>query len=297
MITIKMKKIFIVETEGGVPYLHHPDYMSRPDMYTSPDNGTKAAWQHLANHFHKKDIYVAVSPHVMQQISEDGRIKNQHETNSSRGHLDPEMRAKFERDFFKNNLPSLKDKPLPIYGYMSSHPMSSHWTANSYSSGDNVNQYGSVRLKIKPHLRPVTTFTRDDSLNRHFEQLTPSFATHPHWKSLISNTLKDIQPHVEKRFLPGKDDVENYTTPNETRNGHPDEFGSPYHEAQIHSQVHMHDIDSIHVLPNPENSDVDYESIGKKHSIPVHYYNTKGDKIPLEEFRQAKENQHDYDYD
>jgi hypothetical protein len=284
-----MKKIFIVETEDGVPYLHHPDYMARPDVFTSPDNGAKAAWQHLANHFHKKDIYVAVSPHVMQQISEDGRIKNQHETNSSRGHLDPDLRAKFERDFFKNNLPSLKDKPLPIYGYMSSHPMSSHWTASGYNSGDNVTSYGSVRLKIKPHLRPATTFTRDDSLSQNFEYITPSFVTHPHWKSLSSNTLYDLQSWEKERFSPRKSDVINYTAPNETKE---DPGDAPYHEAQIHSQVHMHDIDSIHVMPGPEHEFVNYEFIGKKHGIPVHYYNTKGARVPLEEFKQSKENQH-----
>jgi hypothetical protein len=290
-----MKKIFIVETEDGVPYLHHPDYMARPDVFTSPDNGTKAAWQHLANHFHKKDIYVAVSPHVMKQISEDGRVKNQHETNDTvGGHLDPEMRRIFEHKFFKNNLPSLKDKPLPIYGYMSSHPMSSRWINDSYDPGDHVMPYGAVRLKIKPHLRPVTTFTRDDSLLTHFEHITPSFVTHPHWKSLSSSSLHDLQPYEERRFSPRKNDVINYTTPNESRkdDGNGD---MPYHEAQIHSEVHMHDIDSIHVLPSQENSAVDYESIGKRHGIPVHYYNTKGDRVPLEKFRQAKENRHDYD--
>jgi hypothetical protein len=270
-----MKKVFIVETEDGVPYLHHPDYDHNAELYSKPNLDIKAAWQHLANHFHKKDIYVAVQPDVLEQISEDGRVKNQHETNSSRGILNPEMRAEFEHHFFKDNLSSIEDKPLPIYGYMSSHPMASKWMP--VRGGDVVNQYGSVRLKIKPHLRPVTTFTRDDSLNQRYEDMTPSFVTHPHWKSLTRYIYDDMDKRSQRSrsLFPKKDDVENYTTPNEAK---VDNGNMIYHEAQIHSEVHMHDIDSIHVMPNHSYDDVDYRAIGEKHGIPVYYYNIDGDR-------------------
>jgi len=96
-----------------------------------------------------KPVRLAIPSTVLQEyVLPEGRFKNQHETGTSGGTLDPSLRLEAERNVFGFGL--TKPKYCPIYGYIDS-PL-----------GDG-SQYGDVVVVFKPHVRKMTTVTVGDS--------------------------------------------------------------------------------------------------------------------------------------
>jgi len=104
-----------------------------------------------------KPVSIRVPSEILiDYILPQGKFKNQHETGTSKGTLDPKRRVEAERNGFGNDL--RKPEDFPIYGYID-------------SKLGNADHYGDVRVVFNPAVRRRTTITVGDSLdnleNRH----------------------------------------------------------------------------------------------------------------------------------
>lgn len=155
-------------------------------------------------------LYVRIpdDPKVLNSILNEGRLKTQFETGTSRGALDNDYRAKAERALFgmpRDAVPSSR----PIYGYATND------LNGMPTSPGSVQGYGYVALKLKPSKRPYTTVTGGDSLGRSYQ---PSPLNSPNYDSFDAEMLdkaKSIQgaahPYAEVQIGRGvslADDVE-----------------------------------------------------------------------------------------
>lgn len=112
------------------------------------------------------DIWIAVKPHSMKKIIEQGAVKTVFETGrtgAAAGASDyyKEKRTEFENIIFEQR---------PIYGYLSSSGRSSQWTVSYPDRGDPLLddgawQYGTVRLRLKDSVKDRSTFIDGDSLD------------------------------------------------------------------------------------------------------------------------------------
>jgi len=101
----------------------------------------------------ESEVSVRTPTEVVEFILKSGRLKNQHETTTSRGTYDPTYRQEAESKAFNIEV---REEPgsYPIYGYMS-HP----------SNPETARMYGDVEFVLKSSVRDRTTFTVGDSLS------------------------------------------------------------------------------------------------------------------------------------
>ena len=130
------------------------DYMKdRLDEPPTANEIKKGAQAYIEDHLKDSDIVINVRPAAMEQILKDGEIKNQHETGKSSSLIfDPAHRATEEEKGFGIKPGSSPDK-YPIYGGI-------------YKEGYNNNlmEYGTTRIYLKPEIGTRSTFTVGDSL-------------------------------------------------------------------------------------------------------------------------------------
>ena len=107
---------------------------------------------------------IRITPQSLYNFLNDGRYKTQHESGTSRGHLDPGLRSFREQELWP-------DMDIhPIYGYYA--PL----------DADKVHQhYGNFRMVLKDHVRDMTTVTYSDSLSgpvdvSYYHEITDEFA-------------------------------------------------------------------------------------------------------------------------
>lgn len=101
------------------------------------------------------DICIAIDGPSFDQILKDGVFKNQFETNSSNGLLNPTVRRDVEtlqHDTWLDADPSQR----PIYGYIA---------PSETVHLDSVKNYGAIKIKLKPEIKERSTFTTLDSLD------------------------------------------------------------------------------------------------------------------------------------
>jgi GNAT superfamily N-acetyltransferase len=101
------------------------------------------------------DVMVKVPSDVLDDIIAD-RVKNQFDTDTSRGLYDPDVRAVAETAAHGLH-PAAPASERPIYGFVGM-PGSEHPYA--------LDQYGDVTLVLKPSVKDKTTITLGDSLNQ-----------------------------------------------------------------------------------------------------------------------------------
>lgn len=97
-----------------------------------------------------QSVAIRLSSKSAFRVAEDGRFKTQHETGTSVGEYDPEMRLNAE----KNGLGVPVDIPVeerPVYGYFR-------------TEGNLARDYGSVELVLKDSAKERMTYTLGDSL-------------------------------------------------------------------------------------------------------------------------------------
>ena len=120
---------------------------------------------------------IAVDAENLWEILKGGRFKNQFETKTSGGTLDRTIRIEGE-GIHLNIDANVPGKQRPIYGFLAngnrpvieraqySDDVQEVWDQLLNISGTHVNQYGEVRVVLKPHMRDRATITTNDSLGR-----------------------------------------------------------------------------------------------------------------------------------
>lgn len=202
-------------------------------------NGPSRAAQALVafeNLLKDAPVCTRVPAEVLEKILDEGRFRNQHETRTSGGMMNPERRKRAEQIAFGEHLE--KPNELPIYGYM--------------STGKNGFQpftvgYGNVKIQFKPQVKDRTTVTAGDSL-RPFEdkQAVGTPANKPRVASLDS-----------AYFDPSRQELS----------------VSGYVEAQIHGGITTKDIEKV-IIPKKtgfgfrEDQRERVLAALKKHNIP-----------------------------
>lgn len=136
------------------------------------------------------DVWIRISPTNLDKVLADGRFKNQHESKSSHGTFDPELRRHFEHSFLGVRTRADYATEHPIYGYLSGREDGLGTTPDGY---DAPGGYGSIRVKLKSSARERATFTVGDSLHNDYdvsqiaERVTsPTYKAFPKW-SLADN--------------------------------------------------------------------------------------------------------------
>ena len=175
------------------------------------------------------DVVIAIPPFNAIQLIEQGRYKTQFEINQSGGLYNPEMRAGDEL-LHQGLLEDIPVEKRPAYGFLA---------MPGEADSNDVAQYGSVRLVLKPGVRDRTTITFGDSLNG---EATPI---------PLTGDVTDEQMFAARSMAPGD-----------------------YTEAQIHGGVTLDDVEKIVIAPlktpwEQKGETEDLVRIAEAHGIPV----------------------------
>lgn len=198
--------------------------LKRQSIYA--DGKAKLKLQALAERAAKGNIWIRTSAISLKPIVELGRFKNQHEHKLGKvggGFYDPQLRAKVEDKFF-GTAAETSDSDRPIYGYLTN----DEGGVFKGRGGDVLKNYGDVAVRLKDHVREVTTFTGGDSWN--------------HNKSFDSSGVVQFLP--SKVNLPSSASMHlSATSLSKTA---PLEKATPdYFETQIHGGVKNSDIAEV----------------------------------------------------
>lgn len=188
---------------------------------------------------------------TMEKIfSSGGKFKTQFETKTSRGSLSYDSRSRTEKGYF--DFPTertvVNDANRPVYGYFSTHESGVINTAGKIPPPNHVSQYGDVSFKLKKSVAlKKATVTFQDSLGSETEIAATPFA-YPHFTSTLntsyskSNPIESFDEAIKKKVCP-----RSYS----------------YVEAQYHGQLHLDDIESLHINPNSLSAYSEMEKMKK----------------------------------
>lgn len=200
---------------------------------SNPDFSPKAANVLVREMVGKCDVYIRAPASVINSIIDDGRLKNQFETQSSMGMLDNEFRDEVENDIF--GIDSTDPQDHPIYGYLFDEE------GGFIPEDFGLNHYGDVIIKLNGDVKGRTTWTGDDSLDNHESGMMPSSVRNPSYGSLADENGWERTP------MPSDPDKE---------------YG--YWEAQIHGGVDLlRDVEYVRIpytVTKPYNTS-DYQHI------------------------------------
>jgi len=170
-------------------------------------------------------VNITVPAPTLEKIFNDGRLKTQHETNTSQGAFNPDLRSIQEVAMFSIHP---KTKQRPIYGTVR--------RGTNEDSDELSTQYGAATIVLKDGVENRTTWTQADSLGHQTaaSTLIPNKRT---WDGLHNQTVhpktKDAYFSSERRRRTAElgfpTDYENW----------------PFIEAQIHGGVSLEDISHI----------------------------------------------------
>lgn len=198
---------------------------------------------HDQEYIDKANIAVHVPMHALEDIFDDGRIKNQFETNQSQGALDPSYRSEVENDLFGIDMEE-GGEVRPIYGALHTNGVdhSSNGRQSNWHEGPATN-YGRVWFELKPEVKQRSTFCDGDSLNNHSDG---------NWQGTVFTHSNAVN--------------------------HMDISGNHlYTEAQIHGGVYLDkDVQAVHFSSNANQLEPMHESvlkrIGEKYNVPVYFH-------------------------
>lgn len=191
------------------------------DNFFSSTNGiTKEEMLHeVKKQVSNARVIMRVTPNVLLKILQDDKFKNQHETGTSNGDLDPQGRLYAETKAFGTPVDN-DPKNFPVYGIMDIPGLIQR-------PDRNIDAYGDIKVVFKDSIKKRTSVTVDDSLyNFRDDKVAPSPVTNLGFECLDSIKLKD-----------GK-------------------INCPYVEAQIHGKTTTRDIDKV-VLPKSYESNLE----------------------------------------
>ena len=153
---------------------------------------------------------------VLEKILQDGRFKNQFETNTSGGLLDKEMRIKATKQLFGES--AIKDaKDFEKYGYLG--------TKGFINDASTADQYGDCIVHFKKDmLKNRVTYTIDDSLDFAYdEKIIAGNADNPRANGIYIDGLRESFELLSSN---------NLTLPNFLK-----ECSSSYVELQYHGEL------------------------------------------------------------
>lgn len=169
------------------------------------------ALRQLKGYVKDAPVCMRVPPDIFAKILDQGKFRNQHETGTSRGTLDPRLRAKAERNAFGYHLSAPSD--FPTYGYVAS-------GKNGFTPG--ASSYGGLKIEFKPEVRKRTTITAGDSLGGFVNKnLVGTPINHPRMGSLGNMSSYNMEGG---KLKPGS-----------------------YIEAQIHGPLKPRDIAKVYI--------------------------------------------------
>ncbi|TDH62164.1 DUF3626 domain-containing protein [Dankookia rubra] len=161
------------------------------------------------------DVRIRVRPGTLRSILGSGRLMTQFETGTSGGLLNRNMRRATEGALFGLE-PDAPVGQRPIYGYLGG-------TAEATPA-----QYGSAVIRLRPEVRPRTTFTFGDSLDETFIGTRPAVAAEPLTQpTALASTPRNVGKGSLAELSP-------------TRGA-----GPTYAEAQVHGGVTVQDIAEV----------------------------------------------------
>ena len=177
-------------------------------------------------------VRIPASSTVLRKIAADGKLKSQHESGSSHGLYDPELRSIHERLMFDT------DSAQPIYGYVKPTKIEAGDSLQRTGVANFVSAYGDAALVLKPEVKSRTTVTHGDSL---MTDVGGAPAPVP---------LNDVHTASDKRLAAG-------TT----------ERTASYIEAQIHGGVTTNDIAKILVHEDQWLSDRSPDDVARRRAV------------------------------
>lgn len=187
----------------------------------------KAVLEDVQYMLDRSDVVIRVPKKVMVDILDDG-FKNQHETHTSRGTLEPGMREEAEKLMFNIPIGSPANK-YPKYGFLASE----HFGESSGSA------YGEVVIRFKQDVKRRTTFTSEDSLDGGLDGMViPAPFTKPRLAALGGSSLRALASPKKER--PSTSAMLNKV--------------ATYWEAQIHGDLSWRDIDSVKFDSEPDSN-------------------------------------------
>lgn len=211
-------------------------------------NEIREAWSRFLR---KQEVVVRVNAPTLEKVLKDGRFKSQFETGTSKGMFSPDRRASAEYSLF--GLPTNLDPKLrPIYGYVDELDRILKKTEIS-----DVDQYGEIRVIMKPTVRARTTVTTEDSLQISWEaengnvlpsplnDFSPASIRLPGARSQY-----DLYAQVDPDYYDRK--LGELFSPETTLGAKGKQYFS-YREIQIHGGVSTDDIAMI-VFPEPTSA-------------------------------------------
>lgn len=175
----------------------------------------KRAVGNLRDQVENRPICINTPASIAHLILDDGKFKNQHETDTSGGTLSPRMRRDAGMNAFAYDKPPIASD-LPVYGYIDDGPK---WVIEAGYKVYRASDYGDVTFVLKDTVRARTTITMGDSLWRFDnKRMTGTPLTEPGLEGM------DGEWSVAYRGQWGR---------------------VPYVEAQVHGGITLGDIDRI----------------------------------------------------
>ena len=174
----------------------------------------------------EETINITVPASVLENIFADGKLKTQHETKTSGGSLNTDLRNLQEFAMFSIHP---KAKQRPIYGAIR--------RGTNEEISETTQQYGAATIVLKSGAEKRTTWTQADSLSfmASTSTLTPNRST---WDGLFNQTLHQ---HTKDSYFYSREvaaALEEFGAPLNERNW-------PFIEAQVHGGVSVDDISHI----------------------------------------------------
>jgi hypothetical protein len=144
-------------------------------------------------------VRVRVPTEVLSKVLDDGRIKSQFETATSRGALSPTTRGKVEQVAFGID-PKSDPAARPIYGYL--YPAGQRET--KAFADDMGGSYGEVEVRLKDDVLGRTTFNYGDSLEGiSYKACIPSYVNDPQWYSARAAWSDNVVASKDSPFTGG----------------------------------------------------------------------------------------------
>lgn len=221
------------ETEEAWEENYQDELIAQAEQHDmEPDEYREALADEYSRVLENSQAAVRIPTGFIEQVLDDGRIKNQHETGSSSGWLDPELREDFESDYMGVD-PDTPDSDKPIYGYASAED------ARIEDEPIDLENYGGASLRLSDDVKERSTSTFGDSLgaNRGWEEgnrdlnFTPTPTADPDEKAFSLDRLPvghDEDTHLE--MLQNADDPTDLEM---------------YNEMQVHGGIDADQIEEV----------------------------------------------------
>lgn len=223
---------FVNKNSGKTKQFLKDEKLYEPRKLSALERDINSALDELYN---RGKVTIRVPDEALPKIFNDGRMKTQFETGTSRGAVQPCVRAYLEHNVLGYGW-STSPKDRPIYGY----------TGNS----GRARQYGENRIVLKKDNKARTTISNDDTMDGSIQR--GGTATPISWGNnsldylgsddaienfLIANGREDTKDHI-KSILDGVRNMKGAD-------------GKGYIETQIHGGVTPNDFSGI-LVGDPE---------------------------------------------